>query len=992
MWRRCTIFLVGAVFALSICTPAVDEDIVDNIEKPELDDRSYRGFTLDNELKVLVISDPSSDSGTALLQMGAGSLSDPWDMQGLSHFIEHMLFIASEKYPEENGFDEFVTAHGGSLTGITTEEAVRYMFTVQKDFLEEALDRFAQWFICPLFTESAVEREVNAVDSEFSFNKNTSNYRNSQLIRELSKPGHAYRKFLNGNNESLVTIPKQKGLDPVEELIKFYNNTYSANRMNLVVLGTQSVDDLARMVKDKFSAVENKQLQAAHWDAAYGKDQLMRFIKVEQLQDFDMLYFYFPTPDTRPLYRCKPQAYLGYIIGNRGHNSLDSYLKKRGWSEDLLWTCENVAESFGSCTLSVHLTEAGKTKEVQVARAVFQWLNLVRTKGPQKWIFDEIKKITDLKFRHAEKPTSYWDMAGLVDNIRRYPLEKALSANKRVWDFNATEISKVTDWLVADNVNIYRYSKTAFKDEVLNKTERWCEVKYLDEPISSEMLRAIQTPGENPELKLPEPNPFIGHYSRVKTDDPQNGPYPELVKSSNFIHAWFLQDNQLTRAKAVQFIKITSSYGNTNPLQAALGRLFVQLLKDQLYKDLSPAETSGISYNFENDGKSMQFYVSGFEHKQRSVIEKILNDIVNFTPDPARFASIKQFELNYLKNWDYTPAFDQILILIEHALMENTWSMDTLAEATESITLEQMLRFQQRFLTRTHVDYLGVGNLVIADVVKTTSFIESTMKSVQGWEPIARAVMDPPRQVSVPPGTSLVYHRKHPVATDNCVDVYLQASNQSLGSVLISKLLVILMQAPAFKQLRTQEQLGYAVAVQSAPYSDICGLTIAVQSSRPAAFVLERIDNFLVTFKDSVANLTTEKLETTKQALISTRFARPNSVLDRAAKYWAEINRRTFLFDREKKERAILENLTLQDVITFYDDNVSPTSHKLKRLIFYLSGNEANAAGHNDTDICVNMQCFNSTATLRESLELYPVRLPFHTVEKMTKQCQRCSL
>jgi secreted Zn-dependent insulinase-like peptidase len=70
------------------------------------------------------------------------------------------------------------------------------------------------------------------------------------------------------------------------------------------------------------------------------------------------------------------------------------------------------------------------------------------------------------------------------------------------------------------------------------------------------MLRAIQTPGENPELKLSEPNAFIAHNSRAKTSDPQNGPYPELVKSSNFIHAWFLQDNELTRAKAMQFIKV----------------------------------------------------------------------------------------------------------------------------------------------------------------------------------------------------------------------------------------------------------------------------------------------------------------------------------------------------------------------------------------------------------------------------------------------------
>jgi insulysin len=993
MWRRCTIFLVGAVFALSICTPAVDEDIVDNIEKPELDDRSYRGFTLDNELKVLVISDPSSDSGTALLQMGAGSLSDPWDMQGLSHFIEHMLFIASEKYPEENGFDEFVTAHGGSLTGITTEEAVRYMFTVQKDFLEEALDRFAQWFICPLFTESAVEREVNAVDSEFSFNKNTSNYRNSQLIRELSKPGHAYRKFLNGNNESLVTIPKQKGLDPVEELIKFYNNTYSANRMNLVVLGTQSVDDLARMVKDKFSAVENKQVQAGHWDQAYGKDQLMRYVKVEQLGDWEALLFYFPIPDTRPLYRCKPQEYLEYLTATTGHNSLDAYLKNQSWSETMTWQCENVAASFGGCALGVHLTETGKREEVEVARAVFQWFNLVRKEAPQKRIFDEIKKINDLHFQHQEKKSTYKEMEHLVDNIRRYPMELVLSANTRVWDFNATEIQKYLNHFVPENVIMLRYSKHAFGDEELNKTEPWCKVKYFDEPISSEMLRAIQTPGENPELKLSEPNAFIAHNSRAKTSDPQNGPYPELVKSSNFIHAWFLQDNELTRAKAMQFIKITFMYGDGSPLQAALGGLFVRLIEDDLYKDLTPAKQSGIWYHFRNGGKSLDISVEGFEHKQYSVIQRILNAIVNLTPDPAKFENLKQYELNNLKTWNYGSGFEKHRRFIEETLIENTWPVETVAEATESITFEQITQYRQRFLTQSHVDYFGVGNLVISDVVKTISLIESTIKSVPGWRPIPTAELHPPRQVLIPPGTNFVYHWKHPIATNNFIHIYLQASSQRLESGVLAELIAVLLEAPAFTQLRATEQLGYAVSVSAEPYNDIYGLTISLQSIRPASFVIERIDNFLDTFRDTLANLTAETLESTKKALITTHFARPTSLMGRAAKYWAEINRRTFLFDREKKERAIVKKLTLQNLTTFYNKNVAPPSpDKLKRVIFYISGNNADAAGHNDTDICTNMRCFNSTVTLQESLEHFPVRVPHNTVEKMTKQCQRCSL
>ena len=42
------------------------------------------------------------------LCVGVGSFSDPVDIPGLAHFVEHMVFMGSEKYPQENGFDEFI--------------------------------------------------------------------------------------------------------------------------------------------------------------------------------------------------------------------------------------------------------------------------------------------------------------------------------------------------------------------------------------------------------------------------------------------------------------------------------------------------------------------------------------------------------------------------------------------------------------------------------------------------------------------------------------------------------------------------------------------------------------------------------------------------------------------------------------------------------------------------------------------------------------------
>jgi hypothetical protein len=57
----------------------------------------------------------------AALSVGVGHFTDPWSLLGLSHYLEHMLFMGSERYPDENDYDAFLTAHGGASNACTEE-------------------------------------------------------------------------------------------------------------------------------------------------------------------------------------------------------------------------------------------------------------------------------------------------------------------------------------------------------------------------------------------------------------------------------------------------------------------------------------------------------------------------------------------------------------------------------------------------------------------------------------------------------------------------------------------------------------------------------------------------------------------------------------------------------------------------------------------------------------------------------------------------------
>ena len=74
--------------------------------------------------------------------------------------LRYWQFMGSEKFPDENAYDDFLTKHGGGSNAFTDCEQTCYYFDVHYKQLYKALDRFAQFFIAPLLRPHALQREV----------------------------------------------------------------------------------------------------------------------------------------------------------------------------------------------------------------------------------------------------------------------------------------------------------------------------------------------------------------------------------------------------------------------------------------------------------------------------------------------------------------------------------------------------------------------------------------------------------------------------------------------------------------------------------------------------------------------------------------------------------------------------------------------------------------------------------------------------------------
>ena len=109
-------------------------------DKHPLDKSEYRRLTLDNGLKVLLLSDSKLNVSSASMCVAVGAMSDPDERSGLAHFLEHMLFLGTKKFPEAGEYGKYLQTNGGYSNAYTSSDHTNYHFQVYHDAFEGALE------------------------------------------------------------------------------------------------------------------------------------------------------------------------------------------------------------------------------------------------------------------------------------------------------------------------------------------------------------------------------------------------------------------------------------------------------------------------------------------------------------------------------------------------------------------------------------------------------------------------------------------------------------------------------------------------------------------------------------------------------------------------------------------------------------------------------------------------------------------------------------
>ncbi len=281
--------------------------------------------------------------------------------------------MGTKKYPAENAYSQYLASNSGSSNAYTAPTHTNYYFdvTAKPSNDEEAsatnpsplrggLDRFAQFFVEPLFLENTLDRELRAVDSENKKNLQSDQWRLNQLEKSQSNPKHPYCHFSTGNLVSLKEQPEARGINVRDKFIEFYDQQYSANRMKLCVLGREPLDVLESWVSEFFSGVKDKDLKPNRWpdEVPLPPSYLGFQCFAKPVMDSRELNILFPFIDEEDLYETHPSRYISHLIGHEGPGSIMAYIKSKGWANGLSAGAYSIcAGSPGLFDCQIRLTE-----------------------------------------------------------------------------------------------------------------------------------------------------------------------------------------------------------------------------------------------------------------------------------------------------------------------------------------------------------------------------------------------------------------------------------------------------------------------------------------------------------------------------------------------------------------------------------------------------------------------------------------------------------
>ena len=895
-----------------------------------LDKRETKSITLDNKLDAFLISSKNYDKSAAAMAVGVGSIEDPLDSPGMAHFLEHMLFLGTKKYPAVDDYSDFLSANQGTSNAYTDREETNYFFEVNTDAFEGALDRFSQFFIEPLFLDEYVEREMKAVHSEHQKNLNNDNWRKHRISNLLLEKNHPQRKFSTGNHDTLGKIKKKN-------LLKFYEKHYSANRMKLVVISPLPINELEKLTKEKFSAVKNtNRAKHSYPEKLYDDASLPQEVSLKSIKDLRELDLSFATPSKAPYWRSKPTHLITFLVGHEAKGSLLSLLKKEGLATGLSsWFDEK--SYAGQFHFKISLTEKGLKQKNTVITYFFSYIKLLKSQELPHYLYEEIRKMSDIEFVYKDHMEGGSIASYYASKLQYHPALEVEQQTELFSSYNNDHYHKYLSYIKPSKLTAIISTNSAMTDTV----EEYYGAEYSKVKISKSVISEWNQAGLEESLTLPEKNNYIPETLALLKPEIADSARQILNEEDGIL--WFQEDSELKQPKGKISILLETPVTSSTPENKVKTILFQRALEESLNEWRYQINLAGLDFHVSYSSRGLQILFDGYSEHLPKLMKQVATKLESITIDENEFLTIKKDFIRGLENLTHEAAYQKVLYELNDLSKPGNLHYESYYSKAKNIdliskqNLKDIKSFAKEIFQSFSIEGVAYGNLTENSVKQAALYYYDALGAKR--LPSSKRQQESTYKIEDGESLALILDKQTDSPNHSWVK-YLQFGKRDMKANAILRVANSVLQPDFYHELRTQKQLGYIVHSGLRFTEKALGLIFIVQSPNHDP---SQIEEHFLTWQGKVIEklekISVFELESLKNAVSVSLREKDKTITDKYETLYFEAVLMNSTFNYKEKLADVTETITKEDVLEFFKKSLTP--NQSKSLTVYLDKNDS---------------------------------------------------
>ena len=335
-----------------------------------------------------------------------------------------------------------------------------------------------------------------------------------------------------------------------------------------------------------------------------------------------------------------------------------------------------------------------------------------------------------------------------------------------------------------------------------DKREKWMGAEYTIQPLTTHWLNAWVNAEPHPQIKIPEPNPFVPTHLNI-LPDPMLSKTPSLIAQNDLGIAYYARCSEYQTPEMSARLHILSPELQPNARSQTLISLYCDHLTDLLHPTLSSAAQAGLATSIFSDRSRLHIKIDGLSQKIPTLLQEILKQMPLSPPTLEQFniyvARLEQEYLNAQKDLSFKQAKNLLDSLIN---LDKISNHEKLAQL-KTIRYEDFLNFHKKLFEKTYTEALFTGNLTLKE-------------AESAWLDVMHALGKTPYSIEEHPQTKVAELPQGPFSIHQTTQVQGHASILLIDEGLFSfnkravqEVLLPPLKEAFFNELRTKQKTGY---------------------------------------------------------------------------------------------------------------------------------------------------------------------------------------